>query len=156
MTFHLIFSRSFSVAAAAAAAYAAGAGPNSLDRTTILCLSFSSLEQWKGHTSRGTRFLGCNNTFRCLTICAATFTKNWSVCHLLPRKTVFIVRTKFLSYDILVSLSRYIKWYTTCYSSIQKFMNPGLRAGKEVVLLRVWNFRELVGAWLLAGTICCC
>jgi len=70
MTFHLILSRSFSLAAAGG-----GAGPNSLDRTTILCLSFSSLEQWKGHTSRGARLLGCNNTFRCLAICAATFTK---------------------------------------------------------------------------------
>jgi len=50
MTFHLILSRSFSAAAAAASG---GAGLNSLDRTTILCLSFSSLEQCKGHTLGG-------------------------------------------------------------------------------------------------------
>jgi len=149
--FHLILSRSFSVAAAAGVA-----GPNSLDRKTILCLSFSSLEQWKGHTSRGAWLLGCNNTFKCLAICASTFTKTdlcVICCHEVPS---LLYGTKFLSYDILVFLSRYIKWYPMCYSSIQRFMNPGPRAVEEVGLLRVWNFCELVGAWLLAVTICYC
>jgi len=151
MTFHLILSRSFSVAAAAG-----GAGPNSLDRTTILCLSFSSLKQWEGHTSRCAWLLGCNNTFRCLAICAVTFTKTdlcVICCHEVPS---LLYGTKFLSYDILVSLSQYIKWYTMCCSSIQRFMNSGPTAGEEVGLLRVWNFYELVGAWLLAVTIRYC